>query len=73
MANPTADLRQLDVPALLAQLAEEKGRAFTLRLENVTGKLDNTSRIREVRRQIARINTVIREREIAAAEAEEKR
>jgi large subunit ribosomal protein L29 len=71
MANPAAELRQLDINALLTQLAEEKDRAFKLRLENVTGKLDNTSRLRDVRRQIARINTLIREREIAAAEAQE--
>ena len=46
-----------------------KQEALNLRFRNATGQLDNTAEIKRVRRQIARINTLIRQREIAAAEA----
>ena len=68
----TADLRELDVNALVDALAEAKKEHFNLRFQHVTGQLDNTSRLGEVRRQIARINTILRQREIEAAEATEK-
>jgi len=67
----TADLVELDINALVAALADAKKEHFNLRFQHVTGQLDNTSRLPEVRRQIARINTVLRQREIAAAEATE--
>jgi len=70
MANKhAADLFELDVPALVDALAEAKKEHFNLRFQHVTGQLDNSSRLGQVRRQIARINTVLRQREIAAAEA----
>ena len=65
----TADLVELDVPSLIDALSAAKKEHFNLRFQHVTGQLDNTSRLVEVRRQIARINTVLRQREIAAAEA----
>ena len=40
-----------------------------MRFQNATGQLDNSARIGDVRREIARLNTLLREREIAAAEA----
>ena len=46
--------------------------ALNLRFRNATGQLDNSSEIQRVKRQIARINTLIRQREIAAAEAGSK-
>jgi len=67
----TADLVELDINALVAALSDAKKEHFNLRFQHVTGQLDNTSRLRDVRRQIARINTVLRQREIAAAEATE--
>ena len=70
------ELRQLDDVSLLERLSEAKQEAFNLRFQHVTGQLDNVSRLGEVRRDIARISTLLREREIAAAEAqanEEKR
>ena len=66
------DLLELDVNALVDALSEAKKEHFNLRFQHVTGQLDNTSRLGEVRRQIARINTILRQREIAAAEATEK-
>jgi large subunit ribosomal protein L29 len=71
VANKQAEeLRELDVNGLLGQLAEAKQEYFNLRFQHVTGQLDNTSRLREVRRQVARINTLLRLREIEAAERE---
>ena len=70
--HPAADLRELDVTGLVDALTEAKKEHFNLRFQHVTGQLDNTSRLGEVRRQIARINTILRQREIEAAEATEK-
>jgi len=70
-SKKTADLVDLDINRLVDALADAKKEHFNLRFQHVTGQLDNTSRLTEVRRQIARINTVLRQREIAAAEATE--
>jgi large subunit ribosomal protein L29 len=70
-SRKTGDLVDLDINALVDALAEAKKEHFNLRFQHVTGQLDNTSRLAEVRRQIARINTILRQREIAAAEATE--
>ncbi len=63
-------LRDLDLNELVEELRETKHEALNLRFRNATGQLENTAEITKVRRQIARINTLIREREIEAAEAE---
>jgi large subunit ribosomal protein L29 len=70
-SKKTADLLDLDINRLVDALADAKKEHFNLRFQHVTGQLDNTSRLTEVRRQIARINTILRQREIAAAEATE--
>lgn len=59
----------MDLAALVDELRATKQEALNLRFRNATGQLDNTAELRNVRRQIARINTMIRAREIAAAEA----
>ena len=69
MAKKTAELRELDLAALVDELRATKQEALNLRFRNATGQLDNTAEITRVRRQIARLNTLIRQREIAAAEA----
>jgi large subunit ribosomal protein L29 len=51
------------------RLNEAKEELFNLRFQNATGQLDNTARLGQVRKDIARIETLLREREIAAAEA----
>ena len=71
--QPAADLRELDVNGLVDALSEAKKEHFNLRFQHVTGQLDNTARLGQVRRQIARINTILRQREIEAAEASEKK
>ena len=69
MARKTADLVEMNLGDLIDELRETKQEALNLRFRNATGQLDNTAEIKRVRRQIARINTLIRQREIAAAEA----
>lgn len=64
-------LAEMDMGELVDELRETKHEALNLRFRNATGQLENTAEISKVRRQIARINTLIREREIAAAEAGE--
>ncbi len=61
-----ADLSDRD---LLEQLSEHKQELFNLRFQNVTGQLDNYSRLKQVKREVARVNTELRAREIVAAEA----
>jgi len=63
-------LAEMDLSELVEELRETKHEALNLRFRNATGQLENTAEIPKVRRQIARINTLIREREIAAAESE---
>ena len=70
MAKASAEIRDLDDTELETRLAETKVELFNLRFANVTGQLDNPARLGQVRRDIARIKTLLREREIAAAEAE---
>ena len=69
MAKTTTELRELDLAALVEELRATKQEALNLRFRNATGQLDNNAEIRSVRRQIARINTHIRAREISLAEA----
>ncbi len=63
------DYRNLDDSALVQELAEVKDALFKLRFQNATGQLDDVSAIKKQRKQVARINTELRAREIAAAEA----
>ena len=68
MASKTADLRELNDTELEHRLGEAKEELFNLRFQNATGQLDNIARIPQVRRDVDRIETLLREREIAAAE-----
>ena len=67
-----AELRELPEEVLLVRLAEQKEELFNLRFQVVTGQLDNYKRLQQVKREIARVMTVLREREYAA-EAEAKK
>ena len=53
------ELKSLTVADLQSQLVDAKKELFNLRFQNATNQLDNTSRIKEVRKNIARIQTVI--------------
>jgi large subunit ribosomal protein L29 len=69
MANPVSELRELNDNELANRLRANKEELFNLRFQNATGQLENTSRVGEVRKDIARCETLLREREIEAAEA----
>ena len=58
------EIRELDTEALLAKVEEYIKELFGFRFQQATGQLENTARIRQVRKTIARIKTVIREREL---------
>ena len=60
------ELKTQSVADLNAQLVEAKKELFNLRFQNATNQLDNTSRIKEVRKNIARIQTIITEKANAA-------
>ena len=66
-----SELRQMDEDELEGRLTEAREELFNLRFQHVTGQLDNHARLSQVRKDIARINTLLREQEIAAAEAAE--
>jgi large subunit ribosomal protein L29 len=63
-----ADLSGANIPALIAMLNETKDELFKLRFRSATGQLDSAAQIQKARKQVARINTVLRQREIEAAE-----
>jgi len=63
-----AELRAVNAEDLAEKLAEAKEELFNLRFQNATGQLDNTARLRAVRKDIARIYTVMRERELGIVE-----
>ena len=60
------ELKGQSVTDLNAQLVEAKKELFNLRFQNATNQLDNTSRTKEVRKNIARILTIITEKEKVA-------
>jgi len=69
-AGTTAsELRELGDEELTSRLKESKEELFNLRFQNATGQLDNNRRLQTVRRDIARIYTVMRERELGIASA----
>ena len=57
-----SDLKEKSVDELKAELVAAKKELFNLRFQNATNQLDNTSRIKEVRRNIARIQSVMTEK-----------
>jgi len=56
------DLRAMSVDELEAKLLEAKKEQFNLRVQQSTGQLQNTANVRKVRREIAKINTLLTER-----------
>jgi large subunit ribosomal protein L29 len=65
MASKAAELRELPVEELEARIDGAKEELFNLRFQLATGALDNTARLKELRHEVARIATILREREIA--------
>ncbi|MGX1098229.1 50S ribosomal protein L29 [Amorphus sp. MBR-141] len=62
-----SDVKAKTADELLDQLAKLKKEQFNLRFQRATGQLENTARVRQVRRDIARIKTVLGERRKAPA------
>ena len=67
MASKAAELRDLPADELLVRMEGAKEELFNLRFQLATGQLDDSSSIKKVRHEIARIATVMRERDIEAA------
>ncbi|OBH20024.1 50S ribosomal protein L29 [Mycolicibacter terrae] len=65
------ELRELNADELVERLRESKEELFNLRFQMATGQLSNNRRLRTVRHQIARIYTVLRERELGLASGPE--
>lgn len=59
-----ADLRELNYRELTEKLAESKEELFNLRFQLATNQLDNTARLKAVKKTVARIRTILRDREI---------
>jgi large subunit ribosomal protein L29 len=62
--SAVTQLRELEEDELAARLKEAKEQLFTLRFQQATGQLDNFSSLKSVKRDIARIHTVLQEREL---------
>ena len=61
-----AELRELTAAELSEKLGEAKEELFNLRFQLATNQLDNTARVGQLRRDVARIRTIMREQELAA-------
>ena len=57
-------MREMTVAELNAELTKQKNELFNLRFQHVTGQLENPVKMRDVKKDIARIKTVIREKEL---------
>ena len=58
------EIRELSTEDINAKLKETKQELFNLRFQQATGNLEKPSRIRDLRHDVARLNTVLREREL---------
>ncbi|PIE12095.1 MAG: 50S ribosomal protein L29 [Rhodobacterales bacterium] len=62
------DLRGKTPEELREQLTQLKKEAFNLRFQQASGQLENTARMRSVKREVARVNTILNEKAAAAAQ-----
>jgi large subunit ribosomal protein L29 len=62
------EIRDLSEDEIEQRLVETKEELFNLRFQNATGQLDNYKRLAELRRDVARLKTILRERELTEAE-----
>lgn len=65
----TKDIRELSDSELYKKLDDSKDELFKLRFQMATGQLDNPMKLKEIRRRIARVKTVMRERELGIQRA----
>ncbi len=59
------EIRELSTEEILSKIEESKEELFNLRFQQATGSLEKPSRLRELRRLVARMKTVLRERELS--------
>ena len=71
MAKP-AELRDLPLDELERRLTETKEELFNLRFQNATGQLDNYKRLGQLKKDVARIKTLLRQNELAEQEKSEQ-
>ena len=69
-ATKTEELRNLSGDELVQRLKENKEELFNLRFQSATGQLENHGRLRAVKKEIARIYTIMRERELGITDDE---
>lgn len=67
--SKASEIREVSDKELLSRLEESKQELFNLKFQLVTSQSDKSAQLRAVKREVARLNTLVREREIAAAEA----
>jgi len=60
----TNEIRKLSTEEINKKIAESKEELFNLRMKQATGSLENPARIRELRKTVARLKTILREREL---------
>jgi len=70
MANTAPDLREKTPDQLRDQLVSLKKEAFNLRFQQASGQMENTARMRQVRRDAARVLTILNQKAAAAATSE---
>jgi len=70
MKLKAAELRQMSMQELQGQLDEFKEEYFNLRFQRTSGQLEDVNRLRITRRNIARLKTIVREKELEAEDAE---
>jgi large subunit ribosomal protein L29 len=66
---PSSELREQSDEELVSRLREAKAELFNLRVQAATGQLDNHGRLKVIRKDIARIYTIMRERELGLSTA----
>lgn len=65
-----AEIRKLSVAEIEEALTDARHELLNLRFQSITGQITDTSRVRAIRRDIARMETILRERELAEADEE---
>ncbi|MDR2141209.1 MAG: 50S ribosomal protein L29 [Deltaproteobacteria bacterium] len=68
----TRQLRDLDLVELTKRGSDLKEELFSLRVQSVNGQLQNVKRVWAVKKEIARVQTLLRERQLATAQASER-
>ena len=69
--SKASEIRDLPVDEIERTLTETKEELFNLRFQNATGQLDNYKRLGQLRKEIARLKTILREHELATERGDE--